>query len=319
MKMKSKGLLGFTAGLALLLAGPAGALTINQGLTSGELNTIEDQDREALIDVNNNGILDIGDVFVGFVRFDDFLPGGGSTNNQIYGVISNQIIAQGTTANEIFLGTTTVVGLRLEDLTGDSTTAGGMFAVYDRNTPYANNLVTSPVGTSMADNVDFIESGGTLRLVAGLQEPEDFFFVNNSLSGLGLGTSTSLFPTLPTSVTVGTFAAGLSFLYNDTNFEFERSVIAATAVTGVTTHQVVVGNGAIRGASGDGNEGVFANAGYAGFQQCTVNGVNTACGFATDADFFVKPMAVPEPTSLALMGLGLLGFGVTSRRWKKAA
>ena len=244
---------GSAALLALALAAPVGAVTINQGLKPG-FNTIEDQDRESYVDANSNGIIDVGDVFVGFVRLDDFIPSvgpGQSSNNQVYAVFSNQIIGTFGDATQIILGTTTVAGLTLADITGDPNAVGGMFAVYDSPVPYSDNLVqeSAPGATSITDDNDFIVANGTLRLVAGLGAADTYFFVDNAT--LGLGAPTSALIGLPTSVTIGNFVGGLDVLYNNTAFNFNDTIITQDQLGVLHTTQIGIGNGAIRGSEGD--------------------------------------------------------------------
>lgn len=311
--------LGFTAAMALVLGGSVGAATLDGGMTPGVFNTIEDQDREAYIDVDASGTITVGDVFLGFVRLDDFLPAGISTNNQVYGVISNQITAVnvGGDATIFSLGTTTAAGLTLADLTGDSNATGGMFAIYDSASPYGTNLIQDAglAGANIFELIDYIVAGGDLRLTVGLSAADDYLMVENN-AAFPAGSSNSAFPTLPASVTVNSFTGGLSVLYNNTNFIFADAVATIDALGGIHTTQIGIGNGATRGAYLDGNESIFTNA--PGYTQCTVNDVNTICGFVTDADFFAVPYRVPEPGSLALMGIAALGMAGVRRRMKKA-
>lgn len=307
-----------SAAFAVACVGAASASTIVGGLTPGVLNTIEDQDREAFIDANRDGVLSVGDVFVGFVRIDNFLPKGVSSNNQVYAVISNQIIGVNALDPTILsLGTTTVAGLRLQDLTGNAATAGGLFAVYDRATPYATDLINGPppAATSIFDYINYITGGGTLQLTAGLVAADDYLMVNNG-PAFAIGASTALFPGLPTSVTVNSYSGGLSIGYNNTGFSFEDAVVTVDELGVFHTTQLGIGNGATRGQAGEGNQAVWGNA--PGFQQClNAQGAgNVSCGFVTDADFFVVP--VPEPGSLALVGAAILGLVGARRATRKA-
>ncbi len=101
-----------------------------------------------------------------------------------------------------------------------------------------------------------------------------------------------------TSYPAGSFAATVAFglaqgLMNSSLLDVHgagavRSGVKSLAATGVTIDELPLGGG---GASGDIEEGVF------------VAGSSST---------------VPEPSAIALMGLGLLGFGVTRRKQKKS-
>jgi hypothetical protein len=308
---------GLAAALALGLSVPAGATPIGQGLTSGVLNTIEDQDREAYID-NGDGVLGIGDVFVGFVRLDNFLPSGKPGGNTVYGVISNQITAVnvGGDPTVFSLGTTTKAGLTLAELTGNANAAGGMFAIYD-NVPAADLIANSISATNIFGYINYITTG-SLELVAGIVSADNYLMVDNT-AAFPAGVSNALFPTLTASITTGGFSGGLDVVYNGlAGWTFTDTVVTFDALGNVHTTSVGIGNGAVRGASGDGNEGAFTNA--PGYTQCTVPNTagaptNTACGFITKADFFVAP--IPEPGTLALLGAGLLSALGLRRRKEK--
>jgi len=317
--------IGVAVALALGLATSAGAVTINQGLTSGVLNTVEDQDREAYIDVNANGLIDVGDVFIGFVRIDNFLPAGLDASNQVYGIISNQITGTDPgDPNLVTLGVTTHVGLRLQDITGDANTAGGLVAVYDSAAPFTTDLInnSAPGATGIKDDIDLILNEGTLRLVGDLGAADNFLTAD-VITGFGVGSPNGIFVGLPPSIEFGGFSGGLSVAYNNTAFSYLDAVFVLDPITGLQTAQIGISGGTFKGAAGDGNEGVFTNAsqyldgGGDPFAQCSTVEGSVPCGFTTDADFFVVP--VPEPGSLALLGAALLGFaGLRRRKLNKA-
>src|SRR5438105_2877704 len=57
---------------------------ISSALHYGADTTFEDQSREAFVDVDGGGTFSVGDVMLGFIRFDNQSPDGLTIANRIY-------------------------------------------------------------------------------------------------------------------------------------------------------------------------------------------------------------------------------------------
>jgi hypothetical protein len=158
---------------------------------SNQDNVYEDQDREALIDVNANNTFDVGDVLLGWARIDDNTsPGGfGPLGNRVYGIFSQQVADVNTTGatHEVIFAPTTVAGLTLSEILDTAVPAGGMFAVLSEAAGFSHDLVNASPGdittgglptypgapangtTNMWDYLgNIISNGGTLDFVSGI-------------------------------------------------------------------------------------------------------------------------------------------------------
>lgn len=308
--------------LALALgfaAGAAQAVTINSGLVGGEQNRLQDESRESYVDANNDGKFGVGDVIFGYIKIDKFNPSGLDANNQVYGVFSQQV-ANNSSGINLFFEATTVAGLRLTDLLGGNPNVGSnaLAAFYDRSTPYTADLtISKPAGspTSMKDYIDYIRNNGTLRLAAGFVDADDFLYsLINPLSGITVGSSTSMILSAPSGSTVAFNTGALSLTYNATGLEFEEQDAGGGA-----DGQVLVAEGTTGSATGTSQlpapTNTWKNAGP-GFSQCKspTTGADTDCGFTDKNNFFVTP--IPEPGSLSLFSAALLGLAGFARRRK---
>jgi len=310
--------------LALSLAGigSASAVTINDGLVVGE-NTLIDESRETYVDANSNGFFDAGDVIYGYIRISDFQPGGDPATNQVYGIFTQQVAPTSSGRNVIFEATT-VAGLTLADLTGDgNVTANSIAAFYDRPTSYTDLININPApADSMQDYVDYIVDNGSLRIVAGLDGVDDFLFSEISLSaasnGILVGSPNFYFnqPFANNNFTIASNFGAFSLIYEDTDFEFLTQTIA-NPLGGVAFAEIGIQQGTTGGAEGAAvlpSPKGWLEAGV-GYTQCTSStGVEGPCGFTNKNNFTVNVAQVPEPASLSLLGLGLLGMGAIARR-----
>ena len=142
-------------------------------------------------------------------------------------------------------------------------------------------------------------------------------------SGLA-GAPTSSFIGLAASVTVGNFLGALETSLDPAGFVMLDVVLAGVfnpPAVALTLAEVAIKNGAISGSGGLANESEWIDGSELSARiQCTDDGgaTNTTCGFADDADYIIHPLRVPEPTTIALLGISLLGFSAARRRQRKS-
>jgi hypothetical protein len=341
MKAKFKsGAIAFACAMAF--SPLASASFLDSLFVSGVDNTFNDNSREAAIDRSAagapDGVFGVGDVLVGFVRLEQADPKSVDITNRLYAIFTQQvssIFAPGTPSERIIFEATTVGGLTLADLTGIAgLPAGAAIAVY--STPAEPNLITSlpstGAGSTLADYFADI-TAGTLEIVAGFGTAADHIISDPN------GTAASFTYTdeillkgigaLPTSVTAASTTGGLSVFagFGASTSTYAPTVLTINDVTGLPSfHQLVITSGTTRGSVGDANRLNFTDAsGFGGgpHAQCTDTtsaGVPVGalgalpCGFSDNADFVVHPLLVPEPGTLAVLGLGLLGMAGLRRR-----
>ncbi|MFL5245605.1 MAG: hypothetical protein ACJ8FY_26210 [Gemmataceae bacterium] len=296
LKLLSFVLIGLFAACPSVKAGPLSGV-----LVPGTQNQLEDEDREHVYDVNGNGIVDTGDVLVGYLRINDrSVPQPGvPLGNQVYAIFSQTIVTTvpgGFGVTGVVLAPTPSVSPHsLQSILGVSTAVlpeGTIFAVYDKAGGFATDFLNNPQGPPIETNLQAIASQGTLEVAGGFSatHPSDFF---SAVITDNRATTIAGINTIPLNNLVGSDAGGLSILVNNTGFDFATAINVQNPLTQTSDNYQLGASGKISGAVGD---AAYAKYGNPGFQ--------------TNTNFNVFPTtaAVPEPASFCLAITALVGL-----------
>jgi len=285
------------AGLAVSFS--AGATSIGSQFFPNELNQLSDNSGEKQsVDINANGFLDIGDTLRGTMDWqtlEDLTGGGVRRNLGVSGVNELTAIFETEVIKKDFVN----VG------------ADGLFGSGDDIYSYTFGAHTgfgSSFGVSDNAVVLFFEDTSPDYSRTGTVANAEATATNGNLMmgwGIGLDLDELLQATAPQSVaTFKNVNPGAS----PGSFNFQVSILFENFAE-VDFKQV---NADVIPIGGDGFIDVVASGNVLG-----TKGIATGYQAFNNVDAVLRAVPVPEPASLAPMGIGLLGMGATSRRLSK--